>query len=47
MSQTIPSTTPQADFDTYEGQIKAGRMNGFGKLTYRDGTVVEGVWVEN
>ena len=31
----------------YEGMVKAGKLHGIGKLTKRDGTVIEGIWHEN
>lgn len=32
---------------TYEGGFKNGKKNGFGKMTYRDGTVYEGEFKDN
>ena len=31
----------------YEGKIKKGRMHGVGSMTLKDGTVKEGMWVDN
>lgn len=41
------STTSMTDGERFEGMVKAGRLNGIGQLTKRDGTVVEGIWREN
>jgi len=39
--------TDESEWDRFEGMVQAGRMNGIGKLTQRDGTVLEGVWKDN
>ena len=31
----------------YEGKIKKGRLHGLGSMTMKDGTVKEGMWVDN
>ena len=31
----------------FEGKIKAGRMHGVGSMTMKDGSVKEGMWVDN
>ena len=41
-----PSTST-CNFEKFEGMVKAGRMHGIGKVTYRDGTEREGSWVDN
>lgn len=35
------------DWDKYEGFVRSGKLNGYGKLSLCDGTVVEGTWVDN
>lgn len=34
-------------YEKFEGMVKAGKMHGIGKVTYKDGTEREGTWVEN
>jgi hypothetical protein len=34
-------------FDCFEGVVRRGQMNGIGKVTYRDGTVLEGIFKDN
>ena len=30
---------------TYEGEVKSGFRNGYGKMTYKNGDVYEGEWL--
>ena len=41
------STAGSPAFEKFEGMVKAGKMHGIGKVTFRDGTEREGTWVEN
>nr|UMO79879.1 morn repeat domain [Pandoravirus aubagnensis] len=39
-----PSPSVRADYDVYEGELKGGRPDGFGTMTYTNGTRYEGEW---
>ncbi|AGO84411.1 Morn repeat domain containing protein [Pandoravirus salinus] len=39
-----PSAPVRADYDMYEGELKGGRPDGYGIMTYMDGTRYEGEW---
>ena len=41
------STSPKCAQAKYEGKIKKGRLHGLGSMTMKDGTVKEGMWVDN
>jgi hypothetical protein len=36
-----------ADGERYEGELKEGLRDGFGRMSYRNGIVYEGGWVGN
>ena len=38
------STTIMAIGDLYEGKFRNGKPHGLGKMTYKDGRVVNGIW---
>lgn len=35
------------DQSTYEGEFHAGKMEGFGKRTYTNGNIHEGMWYQD
>ena len=39
--------TEASERKCFEGVVKAGKLNGMGKLTLRNGTEVEGSWLDN